>query len=55
MLEGGLFVLFIVVAVLAGAIVGFVLKQVFTAKEIKASKKSGGAYCRGIQERSRDT
>ena len=38
MLNGGLFVLFIIVVVLAGAVVGYVLKQIFTAKKIKASE-----------------
>jgi len=38
MLNGGLYVLFIIVAALAGAIAGYVLKQIFTAKKIKASE-----------------
>ena len=38
MFNGGLSVLFIIVAVLAGAVVGYVLKQLFTAKKIKASE-----------------
>jgi len=38
MLNGSLFVLLILVAVLAGIIVGYILKQIFTAKKIKASE-----------------
>ena len=38
MLNGSLLVLFIVVAILAGVVVGFVLKQMFTAKKIKSSE-----------------
>jgi len=33
-----LFVLFIIVALLAGAVVGYILKQIFTEKQIKASE-----------------
>src|ERR1035437_2426889 len=38
MLNGSLFVLLILVAVLAGIIVGYILKQIFTAKKIKTSE-----------------
>ena len=38
MFSGGLLVLLILVAVLVGAIVGYVLKQIFTTKKIKASE-----------------
>jgi ribonuclease Y len=38
MLNGSLFVLFILVAVLAGIVAGYILKQIFTAKKIKASE-----------------
>jgi ribonuclease Y len=38
MLNGSLFVLFILVAVLAGVVVGYILKQIFTAKKIQASE-----------------
>src|SRR5450759_5859491 len=38
MLNGSLFILLILVAVLAGIIVGYILKQIFTAKKIKASE-----------------
>jgi len=36
--NGVLFVLFIIVALLAGAVVGYILKQIFTEKKIKASE-----------------
>jgi len=38
MLNGSLYVLFILVAVLAGIVAGFILKQIFTAKKTKASE-----------------
>ena len=36
--DGILFVLFIIVAVFAGAVAGYILKQIFTAKKIRASE-----------------
>jgi ribonuclease Y len=38
MFDGGLIILLIIVAVLAGAVAGYVLKQVFTAKKVRASE-----------------
>jgi ribonuclease Y len=38
MLNGSLYVLVILVAILAGAVVGYVIKQIFSAKKIKASE-----------------
>ena len=38
MFSGGFLVLLIVVAVLVGAVVGYIFKQIFTAKKIKASE-----------------
>src|SRR4030043_351028 len=38
MLNGSLFVLVILVAVIAGIVIGFVLKQLFAAKKIKSSE-----------------
>ena len=38
MLNGSLFILLIVVAVLAGIVFGYILKQMFTAKKIRASE-----------------
>ncbi len=38
MLNGGLYVLVIFVAILSGAVVGYILKQLFSAKKIKASE-----------------
>jgi ribonuclease Y len=38
MFSGGVLVLLILVAVLVGAIVGYILKQIFTTKKIKASE-----------------
>jgi ribonuclease Y len=36
--DGILFVLFIIVAVFAGAVAGYILKQIFTAKKIRVSE-----------------
>ena len=38
MFDGGLIILLVIVAVLAGAVAGYVLKQVFTDKKVKASE-----------------
>ncbi|NLN38204.1 MAG: ribonuclease Y [Smithella sp.] len=38
MFDGGLIILLVIVAVLAGAVAGYVLKQVFTAKKVRASE-----------------
>ncbi len=38
MFDGGLIILLVIVAFLAGAVAGYVLKQVFTAKKVKASE-----------------
>ena len=38
MLNGSLFVMVLLVAVIAGIVIGFVLKQLFAAKKIKSSE-----------------
>ena len=38
MLNGSLYVLVILVAILSGAVVGYIVKQIFSAKKIKASE-----------------
>lgn len=38
MFDGGLIILLVIVAFLAGAVAGYVLKQIFTAKKVKASE-----------------
>ena len=51
MFNASLLALVIVVAMVAGVVVGFILKQRLTAKEITSSKKLMAQDCRRGQER----